>query len=169
MTKNFHFPKPEKEKPSCMCIYQKKLPLYVYVSTNSNQQLSISKCSNFFYFLLVNIKEKRTGWAQPIYCWRPKFASGPNLDFPMSLSLMEFSFSKIRPALNLAMKLSAFVSTSGLGQNILAGDIPASVTANGLAPPLGVSSPPSKSGEPLLELLSLLILTKSPCLTNLQS
>jgi hypothetical protein len=40
-------------------------------------------------------------------------ASGPRFD----LLLAEFTFSNVKPALNLAMKLSALVITSGLGQN----------------------------------------------------
>lgn len=53
------------------------------------------------------------------------------------------------------MKLSAFVSTSGLGQNI-------GVDVDGSPP--SVSS--NRSGEPLRELVLLWILTKSPCFTN---
>lgn len=58
------------------------------------------------------------------------------------------------------MKVSALVSTSGLGQNIGGG------VAVGSPPSVSVSS---KSGEPLRELVSLLILTKSPCTTNFHS
>ncbi|KAF4398198.1 hypothetical protein G4B88_019919 [Cannabis sativa] len=68
------------------------------------------------------------------------------------------------------MKLSALVSTSGLGQNNDgAGDCPPSDAANGLVPSIEESSLSSKSGDTLLELPLLFILTKSPCFTNFQS
>lgn len=74
------------------------------------------------------------------------------------------------------MKVSALVFTSGLGQNMRAGDSPPpSITAAppllaiGLVSLLPESSLSSKSGDPPRELLSLFIRTKSPCLTNFHS
>lgn len=68
------------------------------------------------------------------------------------------------------MKVSALLSTSGLGQNMAVEDSPTSIAApflaNGLVSMLPESSLSSKSGDPLRELLLLFILTKSPCLTN---
>jgi hypothetical protein len=71
---------------------------------------------------------------------------GPRLERPVT----ELFFSNFRPALNFAMKLSAFVLTSGLGQKNV--DPTDSVIGDSPPPSDGVvgcslSSPKSRSGD----------------------
>ncbi|KAK9149121.1 hypothetical protein Scep_007878 [Stephania cephalantha] len=82
------------------------------------------------------------------------------------LALIEFTFSSLHPALSLSMKASAFVFTSGLGQNNAG--IPKSPPSIPLPPIAAVDvgvdvgvefAESSGSGDPVRELAALMILT----------